>query len=477
MLLPIPLLAGLLAAQVDTSTDADFEEVLTRHTQLRYAGDLDEVKRRGVLRVLTRNNSSSYFVAKGRQWGFQYETAKAFADELGVRLAMVVPASRAGLIPALLKGEGDMIAAGMTPTKARAKLVRFTPALFEARRTVVTHEHIIKTLERPQDLPQFLLHLSFRSTTHDMAKALEAELGVPLRLAEVPPQLEMEEMIRLVAVGEYEATIADENVLALEQIDGAPVVGRIGVGESKQKVWAVRPSATQLAAAADSFVERHSKDGLLRIIFHKYYSTKSRRARRARESDLRADSNQRISPYDELFREEGAKYEIDWRLLAALAYSESRFDPTVQSRFGAAGLMQVLPSTARRHGRLTGDDAAVTAALLDPTVNIKIGTRYLHWLMDRFDDDGADKRQVIRFALAAYNVGVGHLIDARDLATKVGLDRNRWFQNVEKALRLKKDRKWHEQTRYGFCRAEQPIAYVSRIQTRYDVYVRHVAFD
>jgi len=470
-------LAGLLAGTVTTSTEADFENVLTRHTKLQYVGDLEEVKRRGVLRVLTRNNSSSYFSARGRQRALQFEAAKRFADHLGGRLAMVVPSSRAGLVPALLAGDGDMIAAGMTPTPARGKLVSFTGPLFESQRTVVTHEHIIKLLERPEDLPQVEVHVSFRSTTYARAKALEKALGVTFRLAEVPPDVEMEEMIRRVASGQYEATIADENILAIEQHDGAPVVGRVALGEPLDKVWAVRPSSVVLLAAANDFVARHKKDGLLRILWHKYYSTRSKRGARARESDLRADATQRISPYDEMFKAMGQEVEIDWRLLAAVAYSESRFDPTVQSRFGATGLMQVLPSTAKRHGRLKGDVAAVTARLKDPATNIRVGSRYLKWLMARFEGDGVDKRQVIRFALAAYNVGIGHLIDARELAKNIGLDPNRWFHNVEKALRLKKDRKWHSKTRYGFCRAEQPIAYVSRIQTRYDVYVRHVDYE
>lgn len=456
---------------------ADFEHVLTRHTKLIYAGDLEEVKRRGVLRVLTRNNSSSYFIARGRQLGFQYEMARHFADTLGVRLAIVVPSSRAGLIPALLRGEGDLIAAGMTPTPARAKLVTFTPGLFEAQRVVVTHRSIIKRLERAEDLARFEIALSFRQTTYQMAKALEAEIGVPLRLRDVPGNQEMEEMLRRVATGEYEATIVDQNLYELQTALGAPLKKRLKVGAPLSKAWAVRPSAQQLAAAATAFIENSNKDGLSRINYHKYHKARARHARKAKDLEMRADAEGSISPYDDILQAEGERTGIDWRLLAAVAFAESRFDPTVESRFGAVGLMQVLVSTARHRGGLAGTDAEVVEQLKQPAVNIRVGAGYLKWLLARFDEPDVAPRQQIRFALAAYNVGLGHVADARELAAREGLDPNRWFQHVEEAMRLKKLPKYHETTRYGFCRAEQPIAYVSRIQTRYDAYVRHVTFE
>lgn len=455
--------------------EVNLEQVL-RSSPIRHTGDLDEILARGTLRVLTRNNSSHYFVLRGEQWGFQYELAQRFAERLGVRLQMVVPEDRDSLTNALLEGEGDIIAAGMTITAGRGERVVFSPAVTHARRVVVTHEDIVKRLEQPAELSRFVLHLNFRSTTFSMAQAYQRRLGLPLLVQDVPPDVEMEEMLRRVGAGEYEATIVDENLLRLEQAAGTPVEARIPIGASIAKGWAFRPSATRLTEEAAAFIERHQRDGLIRVLYAKYFLPSTRLARGARDFEFRADEEGRISPYDDIFRRVGGETGIDWRLLAALAYSESRFNPTVRSAFGALGLMQVMPSTARQVKgiRLPKDPER---ALLEPELNIQLGARYLSWLMARFEQEGVSRKQQIRFALAAYNAGLGHIMDARELARRTGRDPNLWFGNVEQAIQLKKDRKWHATTRFGFCRADQVINYVSRIQTRYDVYVRHVPFE
>ncbi|NJK88156.1 MAG: transporter substrate-binding domain-containing protein [Myxococcales bacterium] len=128
---------AVLSSLASPSADASFldlESSLMRHTREQYAADLEGIRRRGVLRVLTLNNSSSYFITRGTQRGFEYELAEAFAKELGVRLAIVVPTSRGSLIEELLAGNGDLIAAGMTKTEARAEKVRFTRPLLSSPR-------------------------------------------------------------------------------------------------------------------------------------------------------------------------------------------------------------------------------------------------------------------------------------------------------------------------------------------------------
>ena len=139
--------------------------------------------------------------------------------------------------------------------------------------------------------------------------------------------------------------------------------------------------------------------------------------------------------------------------------------------------MQVLPSTARKHGGVSGNDDEIIRQLLVPVVNVRIGSKYLAWLIRQFENEAITKEQSIYFALASYNVGLGHVKDSRALARRVGLDDGLWFEQVEKALRLKKDPRWYVRTRYGYCRAEQPIAYVSRVDGRYKAYARHVALE
>jgi membrane-bound lytic murein transglycosylase F len=233
-----------------------------------------------------------------------------------------------------------------------------------------------------------------------------------------------------------------------------------------QKGWAVHPACPLLAEAADSFIKESKRNGLIRIYYQRYYETQSTWAKKARSEELRADLRGSISPYDALFKKAGDETGLDWRLLAAVAHTESRFDAKAKSDWGAVGLMQVLPSTAKGLG--------VNGSLEDPAVNVMAGSRYLKRLVSIFEKPEIRKRQRIRLALAAYNAGIGHVLDARALARETGRDPNRWFQSVEDALRLKTDRRWHEKTKFGYCRAGETIGYVSAVQSRYDVYVRHV---
>lgn len=443
---------------------ANLEHSLRRSADAQYVGDLDVIRRRGVLRVITRNNSSAYFVARGAELGFQYELAKAFADELGVRVEFVVPPTRSALIDTLLTGGGDMIAAGMTITSTRAERVRFTSPVTSAPRVIATHPHTIKRLDALDDIAQFEIALSFRSTTFQDARNIETQIGRPLRLHDLSNDIEMEEMMQLIASGTYEATIVDADLVDLAQASGVEVASRLDVSAPRDKAWALRPQSGKLHARADAFIRRHRKDGLIRILYSKYFRPESRLARTARETDFRADNHGALSPFDALFQREGKMNAIDWRLLAAVAHTESRFDADAKSRYGAEGLMQLLPRTAKEVG--------VSTSLLNPKANVEAGARYLRWLTERFEEDlSAEER--VRFALAAYNAGLGHVQDARRLAVASGRDPNVWFDEVEQALLLKMNRRWHENTTYGYCRATETVAYVRTVQAQYDLYVKY----
>ena len=465
------MLAGLLVATVGEPSDddlTDLEMSLTRHTRYRYSADLEGIKRRGVLRVITRNSSATYFIARGAQRGFQYELAGAFARSLGVRLAMVVPPSRTALIEALLTGEGDLIAAGMSLTPARAERVRFTTPLMSAKRVVAIHEQAPKRLDSLEDLDQFVLHINKGSTMHRDALMLERALGRPLRITFIEDDAEMEEAARRVAIGHYEAIVIDDNLLALAQAAGGALKAALPFGVARPKAWAVHPGALELHEAADRFIKKAKRNGLMQVLYSRYYRPSALGARRARDLTYRADDYGRISPYDELFREAGDVTGIDWRLLAAVAYTESRFRPDAKSSWGAIGLMQVLPNTGKEVGYRD---------VRPPRNNVMAGAKYLRRLARRFEEEGVSKRQQIRFAVAAYNAGRCHIHDARKLARMTKRDPDRWFGHVEEALKLKMDRRWHEKTKCGYARASETVRYVSAVQTRYDAYVRYVELD
>jgi membrane-bound lytic murein transglycosylase F len=160
--------------------------------------------------------------------------------------------------------------------------------------------------------------------------------------------------------------------------------------------------------------------------------------------------------------------QLDWRLITAQMYQESRFDPNAKSWVGAKGLMQVMPRTAQE---------LKIKNVVDPDQGILAGVKLMARYSAYFNNPDIKAKDRIRFALASYNCGPGHVFDARQLAQDMGLDRNKWFQNVEKAMLLLSKREVAKKVRYGYCRCEEPVKYVSEIQSRYDTYVKVVSLE
>lgn len=451
----------LLTTLVGTPDRRDLEPQLSRDTPERYVTDLKGVKRRGLLRVLTRNNSTGYYISRGEQRGFEYELAHKFAEAMGVRVTFMVPETRGELMSALLDGEGDLIAAGVTISRDRAEKVRFSKTYMRTQRVVLVRPGRRSPLRRLEDLSQVKIHLSFGSTTLQDARRIELLTGQPLQLVDVGDDVEMEHVIRRVLRGQYEATIADDVLVGLERVSGLRTGSSMNVGAPSGKAWAFHPGSLALVKAANRFFAQEKR--LLRVLKGRYFRP-SDTAKQARIDRYRTDRNGQISPYDPLFRRAAKKLEIDWRLLAAVAFVESRFEPNAVSRFGAKGLMQLLPSTAARVG---GGD------LMNPAHNIMAGAKYLRRLITLFSDKDIEPDQQILFALAAYNAGLGHIQDARGLAKKINKSPNIWFGHVEVALKLKTRSKWHGQTKYGYARAYETISYVQSVQSQYEIYTRY----
>jgi membrane-bound lytic murein transglycosylase F len=168
-----------------------------------------------------------------------------------------------------------------------------------------------------------------------------------------------------------------------------------------------------------------------------------------------------LSPYDELAKKYALKHNLDWRLVVAQMWQESNFDPEAESHMGAQGLMQVMPRTAQEMG--------FKPPLFDPEHSVYAGTKYLDWVKNRFENElPADER--LWFSLAAYNAGIGHLRDARALARQLGLDPNKWFDNVEVAMLKLSEPRYFEKARHGYARGEEPVLYVRNIRDLYRAY-------
>ena len=379
------------------------EKSLTGHTNERFLGDLEGIRERGVLRVLTRNNPVTYYLYRGRPMGFDFELAKLIAEDLDVRLAMVVPPSRDQLIPWLLEGRGDIIAASFTITEERGAHVAFSQPYLFVDEMVVSRagDPPMTTLA---DLKGSTLHVRRSSSYYDTLERLQGDYG-PFTIVEAPEDLETEQLIGMVARGEIPLTVSDSHILNVEltyrdEIVGALTLSR-GGDDEKAIAFAVRPQNTEFAAYLDGFVKKTYRGLEYNLARKAYFEDKHRIAV---ATTRRTGVSGELSPYDGVIKKHSESYGLDWRLMAAQAFHESGFDPNAKSWVGALGLFQVMPAT--------GQEMGITELVDPPEGGVRAGIMYLDRQIKRMDPT-IPFRQRVRFALAAYNVGYGHLVDAR----------------------------------------------------------------
>ena len=445
----------------DTKLKTKVDEFLlarhfSRERQHEFTDDLPGLIERGRLRMITRNNPMTYFIHRGLQVGFEYELMKKFASEHGLRLEIVIPKSHAELLSHLNEGKGDVVAAAMTITPARQAEADFTRPYNEVEEVVVTRaeDNSVSSLG---DLAGRTVHVRESSSFYMTLKALQDSVE-DLRIVKLPDDVETEEILARVESGDYDLTLADSNLLDVERSYGRRLKAAFSI-KTVRLGWAVREENPALLESLNQYVRRE-KGGLYFNMMKKRYFENRRGIARAKDS-TRVDLSGQLSPYDDLTKKYAVQYGQDWRLITAQMYQESRFNPDAVSWVGAKGLMQVMPKTGLQLG---------FEKLEDPDQGIHAGTKYMHQLIGRFDHE-IPMQSRIRFALASYNAGYGHLLDARRLAREKGWDPDLWFGHVEQAMRLLSQPEYYERARYGFCRGGQPVHYVERVQHLYDAYV------
>ena len=428
----------------------------SRERQQEFTDDLPGLIERGRLRMITRNNAMTYFIHRGLQVGYEYELIKKFASEHGLRLEVVIPNSHAELLSYLNDGKGDVVAAAMTITPERQSAVAFTRPYNEVEEIVVVREDD-DSIKSVRDLAGRTFHVRGSSSFYATLKALQDSVE-DLRIVTLPEDIETEEIMAGVESGLYDLTIADSNLFDVERTYGLRLRAVFSI-KSTTLGWAVRKGNPALLGSLNEYIRRE-KGGLYFNMMKKRYFENPRRIARAKDSTRVGISGQ-LSPYDDLAKKYARRYGQDWRLVTAQMYQESKFDPNAVSWVGARGLMQVMPKTGLQLG---------FENLEDPDEGIHAGTKYMQQLIRRFDLEIPIQSR-IHFALASYNVGYGHLLDARRLAREKGWDANKWFGHVDQAMRLLSQPAYYERARYGYCRGGQPVHYVEKIQSLYDAYV------
>jgi peptidoglycan lytic transglycosylase F len=426
---------------------------------------LAEIKKSGYVRVLTRNNDTSFFIYRGHRMGFDYELGKKLAQRLGIRVDMVVTASWGDMVPRLLRGDGDVIAAEVTVTEARKQQVLFARP-WGRTREVVVYKQGAPPVRVPEDLAGKEVRVRDGSTYHEslvgLSRRLESQGLPPIRISAVPEDWETDTVLAAVSKGEILYTVADALLADIHAACLDDLVVGPAVSEERPLAWAVRPADTRLRDQIDATFRDLRRGPDFNLLKRKYFEAE-RTFRKARNDRFYASETGTLSRWDPLVRKYAGQHGFDWRLVAAQIYQESRFDPLRKSWVGARGLFQIMPGTAKGLG--VSDPS-------DPEQSIRGGLEYMRQLNEHYRDV-VDPVERYRFALAAYNTGFGHVDDARRLCKAAGQDSTRWREVSAFLLKLS-DRRYASKTRFGFCRGVEPVDYVRHIDERYAGYAQLV---
>ena len=415
-------------------------------------GSVESIRRSGKLVVITDNNAHCYYNYRGRAMGFEYDLARAFADRLDVELEVLTPGWD-DLFKALAKRRGDVVAASLTITDQRRTRVDFSEAYLPIRQHIVFHREN-RAIREIDDLGSRSIHVRKGSSYHHRLLELQ-DGGIDLDIV-LHTNVPTEEFIRQVAEKEIEATVADSNVAMLNQRYhpairiGFPIAGEESLG------WAVRKGNESLRQEINAFWKAIKADGTFDRIYQKYYSGVERfdYVDTVRFHDA---IEKRLPRFEALIRREAGRYGFDWRLIAATIYQESHFNPRARSYTGVRGLMQLTLETAAEMG---------VNNRLDPEESVQGGVKYLARIYERFEDIPDLDRML--FTLASYNVGYGHVRDAQQIAIAKDLPPDKW-SSIKETLPLLRKRSYFSQTRHGYARGTEPVRFVTRIQTYYDI--------
>ncbi|HYG39484.1 MAG TPA: transporter substrate-binding domain-containing protein [Cytophagales bacterium] len=434
--------------------------------------DLQQIKKRGKLIAVTESNTTGYFVYKGQPMGFQYEMLKRLANQYDVKLEILVCSDIGTGLKMLDEGKCDILAQNLIANKSRTQKITFTEHHSLAKQVLVqrkpkgwqklSHAKVEKFLVKtPYGLIDKMVHVKKGSFYTTKLKHLSEEIGGDIKIKESFSDDTTEDLIRKVANGEIDFTVADENEAYVLSKYYSNLDVTTSLSLPQRMAWAVRKNAPDLLQSTNSWLKKIKRTNEYFAVFDKYYRSSKSYARRVNSPYF--SHNNRLSKYDNLIKKNAQKLNWDWRLLASLVYQESKFDPMAQSHVGAMGLMQLMPATAERFG---ATDVTIAEQ------SIAAGTSYLIYLDKFWKKRIPDNKERVKFILASYNAGQGHVLDAYKLTAKYEKDKSQWDENVATFLLQKSYPKYYTDpvVKLGYCRGKEPVKYVNEVFQRYEHY-------
>ncbi len=425
--------------------------------------DLPQIRERGELVILTANTSTSFFDYRGESMGFQYELAKFFSQAMGLNLRVKVIDNPEKMVDSLLAGAGDLIAYDLAITnKGKEKLIY-------CGEEKITHQVLIqrKGKELLTDVTQLVGKKVYvrPGKYYDRLLNLNEELGGGIDICKLTADsITVEGLITAVSDGMIDYTIANNDVAKINRTYYHNLNIDLQISFDQRSAWAVRKKSPLLAEAINKWIKDNRNSAEVKAAEHRYFELN----KQAVPGSILSVEEGRISSYDDLFRKYAKEINWDWRLLAALVYTESNFNPNVVSWAGAKGLMQLMPRTAHAMGVPVGKER-------EPEESIKGGVKYIKLLQSTFQDV-PDENERAKFVLASYNAGTGHILDAIALTEKYGRDKNVWENNVAHYVLLKSEPEFYQDSvcKNGYFRGTETYRFVHDVLSRFAFYKQRI---
>lgn len=429
--------------------------------------DLPQIIEKGELTVATMYSSIDYFEYRGQFMGIQYDLSEQFATSLDLELNIITANSELELIRLLRSGKADLIAYNLPVTKDWKDSVVYCGVETFMHQVLIQQK--IKGEEPIRDVTGLIGKEVYvqPGKYYDRLLNLNEELGggIDIRLVEADT-VTLEDLIQQVAEGKIQYTVAYNDIAKLNKTYFSNIDVDLKISFDQKTYWAVRDNSPELRKAVNEWYLQTQRSPRYEASLKKYFEISKNSYI---HSPIQSIDKGIISSYDSYFKTHASTIDWDWRLLASLAYTESNFNKNVVSWAGALGLMQLMPRTARAMGVPRGKE-------MDVNENIKGAVKYIK-VTERQFKNILDDNERIKFVLAAYNAGAGHVQDAMALAEKYRADKYVWFNNVEKYLLLKSKRKYFSDPvcKFGYFRGIETYNFVRDIIARYDVYKNKVA--
>lgn len=434
--------------------------------------DLDTIQTEGKLRALIHYSSTSYFIYKGVPQGFEYELLSLYADHIGTTLEVVPIKSLDSVFIELNKGIADIAAANLTVTEERKEQVYFTHPVLITKQVLIQRKPANwKKLKKKQvedslvrsvhELAGKKIVVREHSSFFKELKRIEKEIKQDIEIEFVPGSFTSEDLIEMVAVGEKEYTVADKNIAMVNEWYYPNIDAKMVLSKHQDIAWAIRNNSDSLLVSVNKWLGEFQKTKKFKSLLNKYFKNQHLVKNRVKHQYYTLSSGQ-ISMYDELIKKHAPTIGWDWELLAALIYQESHFNNAARGWGDSFGLMQFMPETGARFG---------VDFSSGPEQNIIAGTKYIAKLNAIWEQEVEDKEERIKFILASYNAGPGHVIDAKNLAVKYGKNPKLW-SDVGYFLLNKSKRKYYNDdvVKHGYYKGFIAYDYVNEIMDRYHHY-------